>query len=449
MKLKLSCLFLFFIAFSANANNVFKVSESAKGISSLASDVAINSYGESLIVWTSVDVTTSADDTNRWVSARVIDAESNPITDIFSIPIPQGYYTDQIRPAIFDDGSIVIAWALNSNLMPEDDGYNYPAIYAQKFDISGNPVGEQSVVAVSEQGAYPRWFQNLDISYSPDSEMNVYCLSWSLPGEYIEDDEEYNVYVHSTCKSTIFPNYDGRLFFDKDLKCTYEHCTDQVLAHPGSPIVALDYSGEIHSVLSTAVSTDFYTIFDGEPDFITRLVDMHSNGNLTVVLWSLEESNKRNDDVFDEEGIYARVVDLSGEPVTDIIKVADANIYGPSDANVAMYSDGSFVVIENEAYYVVYSATGEVIMPLARFVDPNSEYHSNINSCSFDINSEDQIIMSFDSSYSDIYAAQTFQDLSIIDVAKNSETDSSGSGGCLSLTALVLLLGLAFIRINK
>lgn len=437
----MSIFFLLSISSFANANNLFEVSEAGNTIRGFKSEVAINSYGQSLVAWSSVEYIGSSYDEvkKRWVSARVIDSESNFITDIFTINLPEGHYAEQIRPLIFNDGSLVISWSQRTLLSSEDDGYIPPAIYTQKFDPNGYPIGEQVEVASREHSYL--YFENLDISYSPDS--SSYCLMWAYPMYYEEGGDQYRTDVHSACYSIVVPGNVGSLFFPEDLKCDREYCISEVMKHSSSPIIALN-GNDIVSVTASAVSTEFETLFEGKSGFISRLVDVHSNNGVSVVLWSQEESSQRNDDVFDEEGVYARVLDSFGESISDVIKISEANVYGPRSSNVAVYSDGSFIIIENEAYYRKYNAAGEEVVPRTRFLDSEGEYHSGTNRAAIDINAQNQIVSSWDGSSGGIFVAQSFDDLSYIQAAYNSNEESGG--GSSSPLVLVLLLSVAVFR---
>lgn len=117
--------------------------------------------GGYVIAWQSFDPSSGAD-----IYTRSYDANGNALGD--EVRVNTALAGDQKGPAItaLNDGGYVLSW---ESFNPEND--SGPALHTQRFDASGNPKGEETLVASNSQG----WLGDSTLIALADG---GYLLSW-------------------------------------------------------------------------------------------------------------------------------------------------------------------------------------------------------------------------------------------------------------------------------
>jgi len=359
--------------------------------------IAMDSGGNFVVAW-NCDLN---DDDNYEVFARLFDINGNPLSDEFQVNT--NIEDDQWEPSVGMDsnGNFVITW----DSVGQDGDKR--GIYAQRFDSTGNTVGEEFQVNnyTADHQREPEMAMSHDgkfvITWSSKNQegegYGVYAKLFNADGTVLKDEFQVNN-ITSGNQHIPYVSMNGA----GDFVITWSSASPDDVAYD---VYAKKYDGEGNTLIDEFqvntydVSEQYYStvIIDDKGNFIVSwsskeeddFLSPHdefakiygSNGNVIkeeFMINSITKFDQGNAVAgIDSEGnfvftwgcvtrdgydfdVYARGFDHDGNPMGDDFQVNTVSYHYQDKMKIAMHDDGTYVIVYGSYYQVSSESKSDI-----------------------------------------------------------------------------------------
>jgi hypothetical protein len=345
--------------------------------------IAMNSNGNFVITWDSW----VQDGSLGGVYAQRYDSSGNPVGSEFQVNTYTAHSQGSPSVAMDSNGNFVIAWHTD-----DLDG-DRDAVYTQRYDSSGNPIGSEFQVntytTLDQQ--YPSVAMdsngNFVIAWDSDGQdgsmRGVYAQRYDSSGNPVGSEFQVNTYTtNKQAAPSVAMDSNGNFVIT-----WYSEGQDG----DGDGVYAQRYDSSGNPV-GSEFQVNTYTTLDQR----NTSVAMDSNGNF-VIAWDSDLQDGGDD------GVYAQRYDSSGNPVGSEFQVNTYTNGYQSASSVAMDSNGNFVIawsdyrffLRSEIFAQQYDSSGN---PVGSEFQVNNYTNGYQSASSVAMDSNGNFVIAWDSS---------------------------------------------------
>jgi len=262
--------------------------------------IAMDHNGNFIITWTNYSLDGSGLEENADIFAKIYNSEGNLLIDDFQINSNTDDYQKSSAVTFMDDGNFIVVWESEGQ-----DGDEY-GIFGKLFDSIGNVIKEEFMVnqttensqtlpsvAVDSSGNFAVTWTS-QTTDGLNLETNVYAKLYDKNGDTLKEEFEVNTYkVGNQSNSSVDMTPSGGFVIAWQ---SYSFGIEN--GHNGISAKIFDAGGNV-------VKDEFFINTYNENYHTNPSISINGNGYFVIVYTSLEQDG-------DKEGIYAKIFDVTG-----------------------------------------------------------------------------------------------------------------------------------------